>query len=127
MQPPTDPRRATGQQGEAIAAHFLEQHGYHIVTRNWRSNRGELDLVAIDGPTLVIVEVRTRRGAALGSAEESVTRTKQQRLARLAQHYLATADAGQPWHGPWRIDVIAIHLDRHNLATVNHIVSAVEE
>jgi putative endonuclease len=81
--------------------------------------------VAQDGSELVFVEVKTRRGTALGTPEESVTATKAKRLIATAQDYLQKNDLEQ---GPWRIDVVSIHLDRSGkLLDVNHIQSAVGE
>jgi putative endonuclease len=119
----SDSRRRLGQAGEQMAADLLAGKGYQIVARNWRSGRsGEIDLVAQDGATLVIVEVRTRRGQLFGSAEESVTPGKQARLAALAEAY--SANVG--WQGPLRIDVVAIALsDDGRVEEIRHIIDTV--
>jgi putative endonuclease len=101
---------------------MLEAKGYRLLARNWRCPVGELDLVTEQGGCLVFVEVRTRRGAALGSPEESITTAKQVRLAALAEAYVQATD----WLGGWRIDVIAIELDRWGrLARIDHYENAV--
>jgi putative endonuclease len=119
----SDSRRRLGQAGEQMAADLLAGKGYQIVARNWRSGRsGEIDLVAQDGPTRVIVEVRTRRGQLFGSAEESVTPSKQARLAALAEAYSASVG----WQGPLRIDVVAIALSGDGrMQEIRHIIDAV--
>ncbi len=124
----TDGRKATGARGESAAAEHLRRQGYRIAGANWRCRAGEIDLIAEDGPSLVFVEVRTRRSARAGSAEESVTRTKQRRLIALAETYLAWQEAaGRPWTGAWRIDVVAIRLDaRGEVLELNHLINAVE-
>jgi putative endonuclease len=123
----TDRRKATGAHGEELAARFLQRQGYAILQANWRCRRGEIDLIARDGATLVFVEVRTRRSSRLGSPEESVTPAKQQRLAELAQTYLLDLEsAGRPWGGPWRIDVVAIQADARQPPRINHLLNAVE-
>lgn len=125
----TTGRRATGARGEALAAEYLRRVGYTILGANWRCRSGEIDIIARDGPALVFVEVRTRTSAELGSAEESVTAVKQRRLAQLAQTYLLFLEsAGRPWDGPWRIDVIALEVDRRSgsATQLNHLVSAIE-
>lgn len=124
----TDQRRSTGQRGEAIAANYLRQRGYGIIATNWRCPEGELDIVALDGSTLVFVEVRTRRGGAAGQAEESVTRAKQRRLIVLAEAYLQRLeDAQQPWKGAYRIDVVAIRMPpQGGNVRVHHLLNAVE-
>jgi len=127
-EPTHDRRRALGKQGEDLAAAYLGQQGYDIITRNWRTRSGELDIVARNGDWLVFVEVRTRRigsGAsvpALGSPEESVTPRKQLQLVALADAYLFEV----PWAGLWRIDVIALELRADgSVARLNHLRDAV--
>ncbi len=122
-------RRATGQQGEALAAAYLEQKGYGIIATNWRCAAGELDLIAVDGPCLVFVEVRARRSTLPGLAEESVTPSKQRRLATLAQLYLQSLDMLQtPWLGPWRIDVVALQITpADQRVRIRHLQHAVED
>ncbi|MEO8082569.1 MAG: YraN family protein [Ardenticatenales bacterium] len=105
--PPPDDRRPLGARAEQDAADRLTASGWTILERNWRHRRGELDIVARDGDTLVFVEVRSRRGARFGSPEESVDARKQARLVALAQGYVA----GAGWSGPWRIDVVAVNVD----------------
>ena len=119
------PRGRLGQWGETHARHFLEGKGFIVVTTNYRSRWGEVDIVAQDGPELVFVEVKTRRGSSLGTPEESVTATKSQRLVATAQDYLQKNDMEQ---APWRIDVVSIQLDQSGkLLQLNHIENAVEE
>ncbi|HEX6287879.1 MAG TPA: YraN family protein [Herpetosiphonaceae bacterium] len=124
-----DQRRAVGRQGEVLAAAYLQRKGYGIIATNWRCAAGEIDLITMDGPALVFVEVRTRRGSTAGLAEESVTRAKQRRLVRLAQRYLQNLDdARTPWLGPWRIDVVAIHIAPGTSGTqIRHLQHAVED
>jgi len=101
-------RRETGLLGEQLACDSLAQRGYQIVERGWRCSLGEVDVVARDGPCWVFVEVKTRRGRGAGLAEEALTRRKIQRLAELAQTYLAERALGEV---DWRIDLVAIELD----------------
>ncbi|MDA8234081.1 MAG: YraN family protein [Clostridia bacterium] len=86
----TKERIILGFQGEEAACKYLLQHGYEIVTRNYRCKLGEMDVVARDGDTLVFVEVRTRGTNSFGIAEESVDWRKQQRLRKIAQYYLVS-------------------------------------
>lgn len=124
----TDPRRALGRLGEDLAAAYLAGLSYRIVTRNWRTRTGELDIVAQEGEWLVFVEVRARRAGrrgvdpVLGTPEESVTPRKQLQLAALADAYLYAL----PWQGPWRIDVIALELAADgSIVRLNHLRDAV--
>ncbi len=117
-----DDRRGLGYYGEDLAARHLADRGYTILARNWRCAHGELDLVARDGDCLVLVEVRTRRGRALGTPEESITPAKQARLVDLAWAYVQEQD----WVGDWRIDVVAIEMDRRGrLLRMEHYENAV--
>lgn len=94
-----------GQRGERVAARYLRRRGYRIVTRNFRAAGAEIDLVALDGPTLVFIEVKTRLAASAGAPEEAVGRRKQERLRRAAQIYGARHRAEDR---PMRFDVVAI-------------------
>ncbi len=103
----TRARRDLGDFGERVAAAHLEANGYRIRERNFRTREGEVDIIAERGGTLVFAEVRTRRGAALGSAAESVTATKAARILAAVQAYVQATD-GCP--ADQRIDVIALSL-----------------
>jgi putative endonuclease len=81
-------RKLLGNHGEQKACDYLQQRGYLIVERNVRSRFGEIDVIAMDGETLVFCEVRSRGGQALEQAAQSIGVVKQQRLHRLAQAYL---------------------------------------
>jgi len=117
-----DDRQGLGRRGEDLAANHLFTKGYEILARNWRCETGELDLVVRDGDCLTMVEVRTRRGQDLGTPEESITAAKQARLIALGQAYVQ--DSG--WSGDWRIDVIAIEMDRRGrLLRLEHYQNAV--
>ncbi|AWH95677.1 YraN family protein [Dietzia psychralcaliphila] len=103
-----DMRRRTGAIGEAHAARLIEARGGVVISRNWRSRTGELDLVALDtGGRLRFVEVRTRTGTGFGTPAESVTVTKRHRLRTLAREWLA-AHPGS-WHQVC-FDVIGVDL-----------------
>jgi putative endonuclease len=127
------PRQALGRAGEELAATALAAAGLTVVARNWRCRYGELDLIAQESapdlsqggapvPWLVIVEVRTRRGTAYGSARESVNAIKQAKLRTVAAAYVQEIG----WSGPWRIDVVAVQLDGGGrLIELSHIRHAV--
>lgn len=84
---------APGAAAEDLAARHLAAHGLAIVARNWRTRRGEIDLIARDGATLVFVEVRLRRNARFGGPAASITSTKRARLVAAAEQYLADLPA----------------------------------
>ena len=89
-------RAAAGARAESIAAEFLVARGLAIVTRNFRTRRGEIDLIARDGATLVFVEVRLRRSQSFGGAGASITAAKGARLVAAARGYLATLGSEPP-------------------------------
>ncbi len=81
-------RRALGARAESIAADYLEAQGAQLLIRNYRRRLGELDLVALQGGTLLVVEVRTRSSRAYGGAAASVDGLKRRRIVRTAQQLL---------------------------------------
>lgn len=79
---------ARGNDAEDACCAWLKKQGLKLLTRNYHSRRGELDLVMQDGKTVVFVEVRYRKNNLFGGAVESVTPTKQQKLRATAEQYL---------------------------------------
>ncbi|MCL1853110.1 MAG: YraN family protein [Peptococcaceae bacterium] len=105
----TKERQELGRTGENIAAEYLVDAGCNIVERNYRCFRGEIDIVARDGEELVFVEVRTRHAESrVGTAEESVTHLKRERLRALAACYVREKSY-ERWPRV-RFDVVAITL-----------------
>jgi putative endonuclease len=98
-------RIALGKTGEDLAVLELERRGYAVIARRWRCPRGEIDIVARDGETLVFVEVKARDGADFGGGAEAITDAKRRRLVRLAVEYLARERIVDR---PCRFDVVAI-------------------
>ncbi|MEU4577260.1 YraN family protein [Nonomuraea sp. ATR24] len=94
-----------GRHGERLAADYLRSQGMTIIDRNWRCRRGEIDIIAEDGATLVVVEVKTRSSRSHGTALESVRPAKVARLRALAATWLAAQP--QPY-ATVRVDVIAL-------------------
>jgi len=120
-----DGRRRLGAFGERLAAAHLEAKGYRIRARNYRCREGEIDIVAQDGETLVFVEVRTRRGDALGTPAESITAIKESRLVAAATAYVQALP--QP-PADQRIDVVAVQLSPDGrLLAIDHIEGAVTD
>lgn len=98
-------RRIIGRRGEDRAAQYLRRRGYRILARNWRCRLGEIDLIALDGDTLVFVEVKTRRGDVFGAPELAVTPRKQRQLTKAALSFIMSRKLG---HLSGRFDVVAI-------------------
>jgi putative endonuclease len=112
-----------GDAGERFAERSLSEKGWAVVARKWRGDGGEVDLVALDGDILVFVEVKTRRGAGYGAAEEAVDGQKCERLLSLGEQFVASNPTFAS--SLWRVDIVAITLDsRGHVARVNHIEDA---
>ena len=80
--------KTLGDQGEAYAAAYLRQNGYRILTRNYRTKIGEIDLIADDHGTLVFIEVKTRSSVRCGVPAEAVNYKKRQKIIQTAYWYL---------------------------------------
>lgn len=91
--------------GEDAAERLLTGAGMRVLARNWRTKFGELDLVVMDGSTLVFVEVKCRRADRLYDPALAVDHRKQVRLRRLAGAYLALE---RPQFGDCRFDVVSV-------------------
>jgi putative endonuclease len=98
-------RRAFGKIGEQHAVGLLTRKGYQIVGRNVQIGRGEIDIIAKDGETLVFVEVKTGRRSGFGNPEERVNLAKQRQLGKLAQQYLQNQELHDV---SCRFDVVAV-------------------
>jgi putative endonuclease len=95
-----------GGQWERVAESFLHNRGLQTLHRNYRCRSGEIDLVMLDGATLVFVEVRYRRDDRYGSGAATVTRLKQGRLVSAARHFLGRHARHR--QRPCRFDVVSI-------------------
>jgi putative endonuclease len=100
-----------GAAGEQLAADHLIQHGFQILERNYRTPRGELDIIAFDGTTIVFVEVKTKAhtGAEINPLL-SVGPRKQLQVRRMAQRWLAER-RDRPYARELRFDAIGIVLN----------------
>lgn len=117
-------KQISGQAAEDFAQRYLQQHGLALLCRNWTCRSGELDLVMLDGDTVVFVEVRYRRHAAWGGALESVDLRKQQKLIKAAQLFLQKESR---WaRHPCRFDVVAIGAAAGNAEKPSWIRNAFE-
>jgi putative endonuclease len=98
-------RKELGERGESLAVEELERRGYEILTRRYRTDFGEIDIIARDADTLVFVEVKARVSGDFGGGAAAVDRRKQRRLTAMAVDYLARAKVVDE---PCRFDVVAI-------------------
>lgn len=102
-------RRPLGDRAEDRALAWLERQGLELITRNYHCRYGEIDLLMRDGDTLVVVEVRCRKGVSLTSAALTVDVRKQARLFRTALAFIATHPEFD--NAPVRFDVLGIDGD----------------
>jgi putative endonuclease len=110
-----DERTEIGRLGEAAVERHYIARGYRVMARNWRCRIGELDLVATRGTTLVICEVKTRRGARFGGGFEAVGSRKRQKLRALAETFCLQRRV--EW-GSIRFDVASVRLRADGSAAV---------
>jgi len=92
-----------GKWGEQAAAEFLLERGYVIVTQNFRTPYGEIDLVARQGEITIFIEVKTRTSNKMGLPEESINLRKRQHMISAAEYYAAESEIDH-----WQIDVLSI-------------------
>src|SRR5882757_2869518 len=97
--------KSLGERGEDAAARFLKRLGYHVLARHVDSRLGELDIIAVDGRTVVFVEVKTRSSADAGHPAEAADQVKEQRMTQAALGYLKSH--GLLNHAA-RFDVVAV-------------------
>lgn len=104
------PHEALGRRGEDLAHRYLEDRGLTVVARNYQppSGSGEVDLIAWDGPTLVLVEVKSRAGPQATAPERNVDEEKLRQIVRAGRDYARRT--GTPWERV-RVDVVSVVVD----------------
>ena len=112
-------RKETGDRGEKLARDFLKKKGYRLRESNYRCRYGEIDVIAEKKKVLVFIEVRTRTGTGYGIPEESVTAVKKEHIIASAMDYLSSHE-NLPEQ--WRIDFVAVELDKEGKATRLEII-----
>ena len=112
-----------GERGELRAAEYLQNKGFYILERNYRTRRGEIDLICANDRYLVFVEVKTRSSTSFGMPCEAVTSVKQRKLVLAAQQWLYN----HPTELQPRFDVVEILVspDR-STCRIRHIPDAFE-
>ena len=109
-----------GKWGEDTAAAYLEDQGYQIIERDWKSGHHDLDIVAKEGNTLVIVEVKTRRNRLFGDPEEAIDYKKRMSLQSAINHYVKSHRFGNSV----RFDIISIVGTIGSQPEIDHIKDA---
>jgi putative endonuclease len=114
-------RRWFGDRSEQVAANFLRQSGLRILHRNYRTPRGEIDLIARDGSRVVFVEVRSTAGNDSVRLAASIDRGKQRRIVGAAEFFLHRYRMGDC---PARFDVVLVQWTKDGSPIVTHIPTA---
>lgn len=109
-----------GNKGEELAIGHLRGLGYTILATNWRCQKDEIDIVARDGNTLVIAEVKTRTSNYFGEPETFVDRNKQKFLVRAANEYIRLNN----FNGETRFDIVSIVMAEGKQPRLNHLKDA---
>ncbi|HOB20490.1 MAG TPA: YraN family protein [Candidatus Atribacteria bacterium] len=113
-------KKDLGAFGEEKACEFLQENGYEILARNYRSRAGEIDIIAMKDDILVFTEVKTRTSTAFGMPSEAVSYKKQDKYFRTAMHYITetgTRDIA------YRFDIIEVVVEK-GAVSINHIMDA---
>ena len=119
--------KSLGDIGERIAKNYLEAKRYKILDKNFRySKLGELDIIARKGDDIIFIEVkaRMRKGLSEFEPEDNITRTKQKKLVKLAQIWLAKQRLTD---SPWQIDILAIEIYRNTSFDIRHLENAISD
>ncbi|MEU5977321.1 YraN family protein [Streptomyces sp. NPDC047315] len=110
---------ALGKYGEGLAARLLAESGMQVLARNWRYGRaGEIDIVARDGDTVVVCEVKTRRAGPFEHPMEAMTPARLDRLRRLAEGWLERHGEAPP--GGVRIDLVGVVVPQRGAPVLEH-------
>jgi putative endonuclease len=109
-----------GKRGEEEARKYLESKGYRILERNFRAERGEIDLITMDGDTLVFVEVKAGMPGNFGEPEDRVDVRKQKQIGKVALAYLTEKHLE---NADCRFDVVSV-VQKHGRTTIRHIEDA---
>ena len=111
------------REGEALAEQYLRKKGYHVLERNYRVPRGEIDLIADHRGVICFVEVKTRKSLKQGAPEEAISHKKQRKVAEVALQYLKKKKLLKR---KARFDVVAITKDSSGKDNVKIIANAFE-
>ncbi len=106
-----------GSSGEKFAVDFLRQKNYSLITTNFRSKLGEVDIIAKERTQFVFVEVKTRSGTLFGTPAQAITPKKLKSLIKTAEYYLLVNNLARNY----RIDAIEVVLFGQSVKSINHI------
>lgn len=105
-----------GEKGEFLASEWLKKEGYHIIERNWRTGKLELDIIAHNGEKLVVVEVKARETGIFGDPAFAVTKKKQKQIIKAANKYVVENDI----QDETRFDIISVIIPSKSEPILEH-------
>lgn len=116
-------KKTIGQEGEDLAAEYLVNNGFEMITRNYRYGHGEIDIIAKDKSNghLVFVEVKTRKNLEFGEPENAITKSKIRQLKKIADAYIYEKDLNDV---ECRFDVMAIIWNKETKPKITHFKNA---
>lgn len=114
--------KKTGDLGEEIAQEYLMKNGYEILEKKFYVRGGEIDLIAKKAEEIIFIEVKTRTNKNFGEIAEQINKNKQDKLIRAAEIFLNEYEYQEY---PWRIDVIAIYLQKNSDPQIEHLENAI--
>lgn len=114
-----------GNYGEDLSCDFLKRNGYYILSRNFRNNRGEIDIICKKDDLIIFVEIKSRYNFNYGSPIEAITYSKQKQIIKLCKFYIYI---NKIINFNIRFDVIEVIFNKDtNLYSINHITDAFRE
>ena len=116
-----DDRAQLGRRGEQLAAIFLKKQRHRVVARNYTCSVGEIDLITLDGDTVVFVEVKTRTSRELAAPQDAVNRRKQRKIIRVAQFFIQQTGSQER---ACRFDIIAVTINDDGQPEIEHFANA---
>jgi len=102
-------KKILGAKGEKLAADFLERLGFEVINRNFRFERGEIDIIARKGKLIIFCEVKTRTSSVYGKGEEAVDLRKQKQIRKVAEGYILERELDDY---EFRFDVVVVEIER---------------
>ncbi|HCA08881.1 YraN family protein [Chryseobacterium sp.] len=111
-----------GKIAEDLAAEYLQKNGYKVLTRNFRFQKAEIDIIAEKEDLIIIIEVKARSTDAFMLPQEAVTKTKIKSIVTAANHYLEEFNR----NNEVRFDIISVLPDEKKKLTIEHITDAFE-
>ncbi|MDD4503383.1 MAG: YraN family protein [Clostridiaceae bacterium] len=107
--------------GESMACEYLSECGYRVLERNFSCRAGEIDIIAVQGGTVVFVEVKTRSSEKYGLPSEAVSKAKQHKIVKTALYYM---QKNRLFDYMCRFDVMEVMAGEENNHQINHIKDA---